>query len=101
MPLKRSKRVSLTWLVVSGFILLVAVPPRSVSAQTQNGTIVGTVQDLGGSVLASAKITIVPAARQAATNDQGQFRIADLPAGDYTVTVSYVGFSPSTMPVKG
>ena len=34
--------------------------------------------------------------RQAATNDQGQFRITDLPAGEYTLTVSYIGFAPST-----
>ena len=38
--------------------------------------------------------------RQVATNDQGQFRITDLPAGDYTLTASYIGFAPSTTNVK-
>jgi len=82
------------------FFLVLMSNSLLAKAQTQTGSIVGTVQDAGGSVLVSAKITIDPTARQAATNDQGQFRIADLPAGDYTVTVSYVGFSPSTVPVK-
>jgi TonB-dependent receptor len=99
MPLK-SRRVFLTWLLVSCFTLLLAVYPQSANSQTQNGTIVGTVQDAGGSILVSARITIEPTGRQTATNDQGQFRVSDLPAGDYTVTVSYVGFAPSTLSVK-
>ena len=100
MPLKSNRRVFLTWLLVSCLTSLVAVHPRSANAQMQNGTIVGTVQDAGGSILVSARITIAPTGRQAATNDQGQFRVSDLPAGDYTVTVSYVGFAPSTLSVK-
>jgi TonB-dependent receptor len=71
-----------------------------VKAQTQTGGIAGTVQDAAGSILASARITIEPTGRQGVTNDQGQFRIADLPAGGYTVTVSYIGFAPSTAAVK-
>jgi TonB-dependent receptor len=100
MFLKTSRRIFLAWLILSCFILLVVTHPRSANAQTQNGTIVGTVQDAGGSILVSARITIEPTGRQAATNDQGQFRVSDLPAGDYIVTVSYVGFAPSTLPVK-
>ncbi len=82
------------------FTALIAISQPSLKAQTQAGSIVGTVQDVGGSILVSAKITLEPTGRQTATNDQGQFRIADLPAGDYTVTISYVGFAPSTIPVK-
>ena len=100
MFLKTSRHAFLTWLILSCFILLVVMHPRSANSQTQNGTIVGTVQDAGGSILVSARITIEPTGRQTATNDQGQFRVSDLPAGDYTVTVSYVGFAPSTLSVK-
>jgi hypothetical protein len=56
------------------------------------------VQDAGGSILKSARVTIEPTGRQAATNDQGQYRIWDIPAGEYTVTISYVGFAPSIVP---
>jgi TonB-dependent receptor len=80
------------------FILVLTSTP--LLAQTQTGSIAGTVQDAAGSILASAKITIAPTGRQTATNDQGQFRIADLPAGDYTVTVSYIGFASSTASLK-
>src|SRR5258707_15227219 len=97
MFLKTCRRLSL---IPSLFILLLIVGSQLVNAQTQTGSIVGTVQDVAGSILVSAKITIEPTGRQTATNDQGQFRISNLPAGDYTVNVSYVGFAPSTVSVK-
>jgi TonB-dependent receptor len=87
-------------MLISLFTLLLTLSPQLVNAQTQTGSIVGTVQDVAGSILVSAKITIEPTGRQTATNDQGQFRIADLPAGDYTVAISYVGFASSTVTVK-
>ena len=80
--------------------LLLSVTPQFLQAQTQTGTIAGTVQDAGGSILVSAKVIVEPTGRQAATNDQGQFRISNLPAGDYTVTTSYVGFAPATTSIK-
>ncbi len=72
----------------------------SLKAQTQTGNITGTVQDAGGSILVSAKVTVDPTKRETATNDQGQFRITDLAPGTYTVTVSYVGFTSSTASAK-
>jgi TonB-dependent receptor len=72
----------------------------AIVAQTSNGTITGTVQDSSGSVLISAKVIVEPSERQAATDNQGQFRIPNLPAGEYTVTASYVGFTPYTTTVK-
>ncbi|HTF64001.1 MAG TPA: TonB-dependent receptor plug domain-containing protein [Edaphobacter sp.] len=86
--------------LMSVFTLLLTMSPQLLKAQTQTGSIVGTVQDVGGSILVSAKITIEPTGRQAATNDQGEFRIADLPAGDYTLTASYIGFAAFKTPVK-
>jgi TonB-dependent receptor len=72
--------------------------PLAIS-QTQTGSIEGTVQDAGGKILVSAKVTVDPTQRQAVTNDQGQFRIAGLPPGNYTFTASYVGFATFTSPV--
>ena len=99
MFLKKCRRLSFFPFLASLFILFLT-SSMFVKAQTPTGSIAGTVQDAVGSILASARITIEPTGRQAATNDQGQFRIADLPAGDYTVTVSYIGFAPSTASVK-
>src|SRR5713101_7206593 len=60
------------------------------SAQTGRGTIAGTAKDEANSALSSALIEIQPLGRRAVSDDQGQFRIADVPAGEYTLTVSYV-----------
>jgi TonB-dependent receptor len=79
--------------------LSMTIVPATV-AQTSNGTITGTVQDSSASVLISAKVIVEPSERQAATDSQGQFRISNLPAGEYTLTASYVGFAPYTTTVK-
>ena len=57
------------------------------------GVIAGIVQDSEGAILVSAKVTVQPSGRQAATDNQGQFRIANVPPGSYTLTISYVGFA--------
>lgn len=66
------------------------------AAQTGKGTIVGTVRDERNSVLTSALIELQPLGRRTASDDQGQFRITDVPAGEYTLGASYVGFAPFT-----
>src|ERR1700720_1158676 len=86
----------LVWL----FTLMSTVYLSQLAAQTGTGSITGTVQDAAGSVFVSAKVVLQPLGRQVATDDQGQFRYSNLPAGDYTLTASYVGFASYTSPVK-
>ncbi|MCU1258125.1 MAG: TonB-dependent receptor, partial [Bryobacterales bacterium] len=62
-------------------------------AQSPRGTISGVAKDSSGSPLQGARVQLDPAGRQAVTDNQGQFRISDVPAGDYTLGVSYVGFA--------
>ena len=62
--------------------------------QTGRGTIAGTAKDERKTSLPSAAIEVQPIGRRAVSDDQGQFRITDVPAGEYTLTVSYVGFAP-------
>src|ERR1700731_1522745 len=69
-------------------------------AQTGRGTIAGTAKDEANSALASALIEVQPLGRKAASDDQGQFRITAVPVGEYTITVSYVGFAPFSSTVK-
>src|ERR1700730_8702554 len=69
-------------------------------AQTGRGTIAGTAKDEANSALASALIELQPLGRKVASDDQGQFRISDVPVGEYTLTVSYVGFATFTTTVK-
>src|SRR5260370_39063372 len=72
----------------------------SAHAQPGRGTSAGTARDAASSALASALIEVQPLGRKVASDDQGQFRITDVPAGEYTVTVSYVGFAPFNKTVK-
>src|SRR3979411_2665145 len=73
----------------------------AVMAQSANGTVAGTAKDSGGSLLHGARVRLDPVGKQAVTDNQGQFRITDVPPGDYTVTASYVGFEPFTKTAQG
>src|SRR6202165_1980060 len=68
-------------------------------AQEHKGTITGTVKDSGNSALQSALVELLPLGRKVVTDNQGQFRITDVPAGEYTLSVSYVGLAVSNVPV--
>ncbi len=100
MSLTISRQLLLVCLMVSSCTLFVTLGSEAANAQTQNGSIAGTVEDTGGSILVSARITISPTGRQTVTNDQGQFRVSDLSPGSYTLTVSYVGFKDATTSVS-
>lgn len=67
--------------------------PTSVPAVASGkGTISGRVVDASGAVLQGARIEM-PLQGNAATSDaQGEFLFTGVPAGSYTITVSYVGF---------
>jgi TonB-dependent receptor len=69
-------------------------------AQTGKGTITGTAKDSAGAALSSTLIELQPLGRRVVSDDQGQFRITEVPAGDYTLAASYVGFATFSAPVK-
>src|ERR1700704_3452681 len=77
-------------------LVALALPAR---AQSGKGTITGTVKDSGNSALQGALVELLPLGRKAVSDDHGQFRITDVPAGEYTLSVSYVGLSVSNVPV--
>jgi len=69
-------------------------------AQERKGTIAGTVKDSANSTLTSALVELLPLGKKTASDDQGQFLFTDVPAGEYTLSVSYVGFAVSNSPVQ-
>jgi hypothetical protein len=75
------------------FVLLAAV---SLSAQTFRGTILGTVTDPQGAVVAGAKVTVKNVGtgleRTTDTSADGSYALPELPIGTYTVTVTQTGF---------
>jgi hypothetical protein len=74
-------------------VLLISVPA---TAQTFRGTILGTVTDTSGAVIAGAKVTVRSAAtglvRETQTSSDGSYAVPELPIGTYTVTVEQAGF---------
>src|SRR5580700_7797703 len=72
----------------------------SAKAQTAKGTVAGTVKDSANSTLIGALVELQPSGRRGVSDDQGQFRIPEVPAGEYTLTASYVGFAAFTTTVK-
>src|ERR1039458_34056 len=75
------------------FVLLAAV---TLSAQTFRGTILGTVTDPSGAVVAGAKVTVKNVGtgleRTTETSADGSYALSELPIGTYTVTVVLTGF---------
>ena len=64
--------------------------------QTQLATVFGTVTDGSGAVISAAQVTILNDStglkRDASTDVTGQFRIAGLPTGNYSIRVEKEGF---------
>jgi TonB-dependent receptor len=70
------------------------------SSQDRKGTLAGHVTDSSSAPLVGAQITIQPVAATAASDTLGQFLINDLTPADYTISISYVGFTTFTKTVK-
>ena len=82
-----------TRLSVLLWLLLVS---SSLLAQTFRGTILGTVTDPQGAVVAGAKVTAhnidTGLERTTQTSADGSYSLPELPIGTYTVTVTQSGF---------
>jgi len=69
-------------------------------AQNPRGTLWGTVEDSSGARVAAAAITLTnpgfSVARQTQSDNRGEFRIEELPPGEYRVTVHAPEFSEAT-----
>ena len=80
-------------LAISTVVLIFSLCATSLG-QTSRGSISGRAVDSAGAVLPGARIDLQPGAATAVTSGQGEFNVSDLPAGEYTITVHYVGFTP-------
>jgi len=85
------------WRSLSGLvfaIVLTFLVQNYAIAQASHGAVSGRVVDSAGAVLVGARVDLQPGGASAVTGSQGEFNISDLSAGDYTLTVHYVGFAP-------
>lgn len=78
--------------------LVTAVCVATPALAQERGTITGTVT-AEGRPLAGASVIINGMALRAATGQNGEFRIANVPAGSHDVTASILGYAPRTQRV--
>src|ERR1051325_8856400 len=78
-------------------ILLILFATTLTFAQTFRGTILGTVSDPNGAVVAGAKVTARNTStgleRSTTTDEAGNYTIPELPIGTYEVRVEQTGFA--------
>jgi len=76
--------------------VLAAFSAGSAFSQAVNATLLGTVTDISGGVVAGAKVTITEVntgtVRGGQTNESGNYTFPDLAPGQYTVSVEQPGF---------
>jgi len=91
------RRFCLTQLVVALAYAVLGLTP--VAAQESAG-IAGTVKDVNGGVLPGALVEVQPLGKKVVSDALGDYSIPYVPAGEYTLTASYVGFATFSTTVK-
>jgi hypothetical protein len=77
------------------FLVLALLPwvlPVTATAQS-TGTIAGQIVDSSGEPLPGANVVVRNTQTGGAANQNGRYRLPHVPAGEYTVTASFVGYS--------
>ncbi|MGO8817630.1 MAG: carboxypeptidase regulatory-like domain-containing protein [Terriglobia bacterium] len=90
------KATRLLLLILAGAGLMCTLFLQEARAQVLYGSVTGTVSDQSGAVVPEAKVSIAndqtELTRSATTDTAGQYRILDLPEGNYTLSVTAKGF---------
>src|ERR1700760_1633111 len=91
------RRASLTLAVAALLLFLTSSPAH---AQVDTGAILGTVSDTSGAQVRGAQVTVTnegtAATLSSNTGNDGEYKFTPLPIGQYTVTVTFQGFSTVT-----
>src|SRR6185437_10876298 len=86
-------------LLYCSFVPRITAQTKGEIAQNQAGSISGTLMDPAGSVLKGAQVSISANGMIVSTDQQGRFFFSGLEPGDYTISVSYIGFQKLTKTV--
>ncbi len=78
--------------------LLVVAMPLALFAQS--GTVAGRVTDQDGNALAGANVLVVGTNLGAATGVDGDYSMSSVPAGDYKVSATYIGYATESQDVS-
>src|SRR5687767_1591717 len=83
------------------FVIAVIWAPAAALAQSERGTITGTVQDSSGAVIPAAKVVLTNTQNGVSfttnTNDSGDYTVPQLQVGVYTVRIEKDGFRPASV----
>ena len=90
---------STTWFL--SLLLCLTAVPTGLQAQSISGDLVGTILDATHAAVPNANVTATNTATNikssALTNAAGEYRMANLPPGNYDISASSAGFSPATL----
>jgi len=80
------------------FLSLVLCLAAAALGQERTGTIEGSVKDANGAVIPNATVVVTGNAfnRTVTSNDEGYFRVQQVPPGNYTVTITAGNFDKVT-----
>lgn len=85
------------WIRVSGIFVLALVLAAAVGAQQAGAELSGSVKDPSGAGVVNAKITVrnivTGQSWQTETDAAGHYRVANLPSGEYQLSISAEGYS--------
>lgn len=79
--------------------LLALFAPRTATAASAPA-VIGTVVDSAGTPLANAHVLVAEVARATTTNAAGRFVLRGLPAGEYHLSVTLLGYAPGHLVVR-
>jgi iron complex outermembrane recepter protein len=87
----------------SQLLLLISLAAPSAAPSSTSiaaPAVIGTVVDSAGAPLANATVLVAEVARATTTNPEGKFTLRGLPAGEYHLNVSLLGYAPGHVIVK-
>lgn len=93
-----SRKIS-SYLALLALFIGSAVVPGIAFGQDGSGAIRGTVTGPAGNVVSEVSVKVEGTNLAAVTDKNGSYRIAPVPAGDYTLTFSYLGLQSATAEV--
>jgi hypothetical protein len=70
------------------------------AAGQQAGNIAGIIKDNQNNVIPGANIILIPGSYVTTSDEEGRFRLNNIPAGEYTLQVSFIGYKSFTAQIS-
>jgi outer membrane receptor protein involved in Fe transport len=88
--------------LISCIVLWLGGSPSTMKAESleAKATVTGTVRDATDAPVVGAKVRLTPLNINVVTDGNGEFRLPEISAGNYSLTVTYVGFAPQTQAIE-